>query len=156
MRPEGWPPDTGVTDADRIFAEAVRALEGKGSPIDLPRAPDLFRQAAEAGRSDAAVIHVNLVANGTGGAADWQRGLADLEGLAVHGPLCRREVGLLSAMALTWAGDPVAVPEPEQLSPTPLVARIRQLFTPDECAFPCEASASDPALSAGAGVSSPP
>lgn len=128
-------------DPDALFALAARMLAGDGVAADLPRARELFKRSAEAGRFDAGVIYVNLVANGTGGAPDWPRGLALLDMLAQHDPHCRRELELIGAMALTGAGDPVSVPQREMLSEAPHVVLIPGLLTAAECRFLADTAA---------------
>jgi len=125
-------------DPDALFALGARYLAGDGVEADLPRARELFKQSAEAGRFDAGVVYVNLVANGTGGVSDWPKALEFMAMLAEHDPHCRRELELIGAMALTASGDPVAVPVGEVLCETPHVLRIPGLFSAPECRFLAE------------------
>jgi prolyl 4-hydroxylase len=128
-------------DADALFAQAAAKLAGEGTPRDLPAARDLFRQAGEAGRRDAAVIHANLVANGTGGASDWTEGMRLLRRLAPANPRSARELAIIEAMDLTRAGDPVATPPGTILSERPHVVRFDGLFTVEECRYLAAAAA---------------
>jgi prolyl 4-hydroxylase len=124
-----------MTEADSLFGQAARALAGDGMERDLAAARDLFRRAGEAGRRDAAVIHANLLANGTGGPADWQAGIALLRSLAESDRRCRAQLERIEKMALTPDGDPLAAPRGETLCEKPFIARFRALFTPEECLY---------------------
>ena len=124
-----------MSEADRLFDEAVRALAGDGRPRDLAEARDLFRRSGEAGRQGAAVIHANFVASGIGGAPDWQGGIALLRRLAEQDPRCRSQLQRIDAMALDAAGDPLAVPPSETICEAPHIARFAALFTPEECDY---------------------
>lgn len=128
-------------DADALFTLATWSLRGHLVGRDEPRARDLFARAAAAGRGDAAVILSNFVANGTGGPADWPRGLAMLRRLAEARPRSRRELDIVDAMDLDPDGAPVAVPHAEILSESPHVAIARRLFTAAECAYLAAAAA---------------
>ena len=128
-------------DAGALFTLAAWSLRGHVVPRDEPRARDLFARAAAAGRGDAAVILSNFVANGTGGPADWPRGLAMLRDLAGTRPRSRRELAVVDGMALTPDGAPLSVPAAEILCEAPYVARARGLFAPAECAYLAAAAA---------------
>jgi prolyl 4-hydroxylase len=110
-----------MPDADALFGRAATALFAQ----DLSAARELFRQAGDAGRHDAAVIHCNLLAQGE----DWQNGLALLRGLAARDRRCRRELELVEAMDLTPAGDPVSVPAGEVIAESPQLTFFSGLFT---------------------------
>jgi prolyl 4-hydroxylase len=131
-----------LTPADLLFDQAVCALEGRGGKSDPAHARALFRRAAEAGRLDAGVLYVNMLANGTGGPADWARAKDLLAMLAVHDAACAREHGLLAAMALLPEGDPMAVPMGERIGDArgrgPHVVRLPGLLTEAECRFLCD------------------
>jgi prolyl 4-hydroxylase len=116
-----------MPEADALFDRAAAALFGQ----DLPAARALFRQAGEAGRHDAAVIHCNLVAQ----SGDWARGLDLLRGLAANDRRCRGELELIEAMDLDPAGDPVSVPAGESIERSPHLTSFSGLFTPAECRY---------------------
>jgi prolyl 4-hydroxylase len=127
-------------EADRLFARAAAALSGTGAPRDLPAARELFRQAAAAGRRDAAVIFTNLLASGVGGPRDWPAALAFLHRLAPSGRRSQRELAIVSAMKLTPAGDPIDVPAGEPLCEAPRISLFRAFFSPAECRYLIEAA----------------
>ena len=93
-------------DAEALFAEGGACLRANR----LAEARDLFRRAGEAGSRKAAVIYCNLVAS----VVDWEEGLRLLRVLARTSPRCRRELGIVEAMA---PGPPAAG---EVLSDAPL------------------------------------
>jgi prolyl 4-hydroxylase len=129
------------SEADRLFTLAAAKLAGEGMPRDLPAARDLFRRAGEAGRLDAAVIHVNLLANGAGGPSDWPQALDLLRSLARKNPRSARELAVIEAMALTPTGDPISVSAGELLSERPHLLRFNALFTAEECRYLAAAAA---------------
>lgn len=120
-------------DADALFARAAARLAAN----DLAAARDLFRQAGEAGRRDAAVIHCNLVASGE----DWGRELDLLRSLAAGDRRCRRQLELIARMGLTATGDPVSLPAGEVVSETPHLTLFEGLFSDAECRYLAEAAA---------------
>jgi len=126
-----------MSDADALFAAAADALWRNA----LAEARALFRRAGEGGRRDAAVIHANFVAAGTGAAPDWPRGVALLRRLAESSPRSRRELAIIEAMALTPAGDPVVAPKGEPVCERPHIVRFATLFSPAECRYLAEAAA---------------
>jgi prolyl 4-hydroxylase len=124
-----------MNEADSLFAEAARALAGDGRTRDLEAARDLFRRSGEAGRRDAAVIHANFLANGTGGSRDWLAALALLRTLAESDRRCRAQLERIEAMALRPDGDPLDPPNGETISEKPHIRRFDALLTPEECAY---------------------
>jgi prolyl 4-hydroxylase len=133
MRQTGYP--LAMTDADRLFDEAVRALAGEGRPRDLAEARHLFRRSGEAGRHGAAVIHANFVASGIGALPNWAGGIALLRRLAEVDGRCRAQLERIDAMALDPSGNPVAAPVGETVCEAPHIVRFTGLFTPDECDY---------------------
>src|SRR6185437_3818797 len=111
-------------DADALFARAAESLRANR----IAEARALFRQAADAGSRQAAIIHCNLVAS----REDWGRGLALLARLAASDARCRRQAELIRAMNLsaTLAGEVVSV--------APHLILFPALFTPDECRYLAE------------------
>ena len=125
-----------MAEAQALFDAAEAKLRGGGGGgRDLAGALELFRQAAGAGRVDAAVIYCNLLAAGVGGPRRWQEALRLLAALAEVNPRSRRELERIEAMALTADGDPLHVPEGEILSAAPAITRFEALFSPEECAW---------------------
>jgi prolyl 4-hydroxylase len=122
-------------DRASLYQLGAWKLEARLVPRDFAQSRELFRRSAQAGSHDAAVVYANFVANGTGGAANWQRGLALLRPLAARDPSCRRRLDLIEAMELTPAVDPISLPAGELLCAAPHVELFRGLFTPAECAY---------------------
>jgi prolyl 4-hydroxylase len=127
-------------DPDALFQLATWSLTGEKGEVNLARARDLYRSAGEAGRFDGAIIYVNFLANGTGGASDWPRAVELLGRLAPHDPQCRQQLELIGKMTLTSNGDPVSVPEGCLRSERPHVVQVPGLFTEEECRFLIELS----------------
>ena len=124
-----------MADSQRLFDAAAAKLRGDGGVRDLPAALELFRQAAGAGRVDAAVIYCNLLAAGIGGPRRWSEALRLLAALAEVNPRSRRELERIEAMALTDRGDPVRAAVGETLCEAPAVTRFEGLLTPEDCAW---------------------
>src|SRR4051812_30036543 len=99
-----------MADGQALFDSAAAPLRGEEGARDLAGARGLFRQAAETGRIDAAVIYANFLAAGVGGLRDWPAALRLLAALAEVNPRSRRELGLVETMALTVEGNPAEVP----------------------------------------------
>src|SRR5688500_16666422 len=102
-----------MAEPDALFEAAAARLRGEGIARDLAGARELFRQAAGAGKIEAAVIYANFLAAGVGGPRRWSDALRLLAALAKANPRSRRELERVEAMALTADGDPMAVPEGE-------------------------------------------
>jgi len=131
----------GAGHPDALFTLAMWRLDGRFMPIDLAQARDLFRRSGEAGRTDAARIHVNLLASGTGGDADWAGALARLRKLARRDAAAKAQLAIIDKMKLTQDGKPVSPAEGEPLSETPYVVRFPRLFTAAECDYLAAAAA---------------
>ncbi len=70
-------------DADCWVELAAWHLSGNLVPRDLKKSREYFRLAGDAGHKRARSIYISLLANGTGGPADWQSAvdlLADRSG----------------------------------------------------------------------------
>jgi prolyl 4-hydroxylase len=130
-----------MADPRTLFDSAAAKLRGVGAARDLPGALELFRQAAGAGRVDAAVIYCNLLAAGVGGPRRWNEALRLLAALAEVNPRSRLELERVEAMALTVDGDPVEVPRGELLCEAPAITRFERLFCAEECAWLASAGA---------------
>ena len=129
-----------MAEGDALFREAEARLRGDVGDRDLPRARELFRQAAATGRVDSAVIYANFLAAGVGGPRQWSDALRLLAALAEVNPRSRRELERVEAMALTAEGDPLTIPEGEPLCEAPAITRFAALFSPAECAWLAEAA----------------
>ena len=121
-----------MADADALFDRTVARLIEQ----DIAAARDLFRQAGEAGRHDAAVIHCNLVAQGE----NWGQDLALLRQLAQSDRRCRTELSVVRSMKLTALGDPLTMPPRDVIGESPHLTVFPQLFSRDECQYPIRAA----------------
>jgi prolyl 4-hydroxylase len=130
-----------MAEAKVLFDSAAARLRGEGGARDLPGARELFRQAAAAGRVDAAVIYANFLAAGVGGPRDWGASLRLLAALAEANPRSRRELERIEAMALDGQGGPLSVPAGETLCEAPALTHFPGLFSPEECVWLAEAAA---------------
>lgn len=128
-------------DPAAMFQLAAWRIDGAIVPRDLAQARQWCRRAGEAGHDQAARFYVNMLANGTGGPADWQRALALLRARAAKDGPSRRQLDLVAAMALDETGDPLELPLGERLSKTPEVNLFRGAFTAAECAYMIEVAA---------------
>ncbi|HYW16794.1 MAG TPA: 2OG-Fe(II) oxygenase [Allosphingosinicella sp.] len=124
-----------MAEAQALFDSAAAKLRGEGGRRDLAGALELFRQAAGAGRVDAAAIYCNLLAAGIGGPRCWGEALRLLAALAEVNPRSRLELQRIGAMALTEDGDPLRMPEGERLCEAPAITRFEALFTAEECVW---------------------
>lgn len=95
----------------------------------------LFERASDLGDPTAAVFATNLIASGVAGERDWPRALARLAQEATKDKDRARALTLIEAMALDFAGEPQALPEPEVIGDQPRIRIFRQLFTPAECDY---------------------
>jgi prolyl 4-hydroxylase len=125
-------------DADCLVELAFWNLQARGIPRDLARARTLFGMAAEAGHAQARMVHLSLIANGTGGPPDFASAVRMLE--AMDDESARRQLQLLTDMSIDEHGDPHAVPEGNLVGSTPEAHVFRRLFTPEECRFLIEAA----------------
>jgi prolyl 4-hydroxylase len=123
------------SEADRLFEDAAERLRGERLPRDLPAARELFRRAGELGRRDAAIIHLNLVASGIGGERDWRAALQMLARMGAQDRRCASQLALINRMDIDWDGNPLAIPAEEVISKSPDIRLVRNLLTPEECAW---------------------
>jgi prolyl 4-hydroxylase len=110
-------------------------VEGKLAARDLASARRHFARAADLGHQGAARILACLLANGSGGPADWPAAVALLDDWAARDPLARHQLALIAAMGLDAEGAPSGGFEIETICEIPQVARLPGLFSPDECRF---------------------
>jgi prolyl 4-hydroxylase len=120
-------------DPDALFALANWRMAGNVIRRDLAAARTLFRRAAEAGHEEAAAIHTAFVANGTGGASDWQEALRLLRHYDFPGAAA--QLALIAGMQLSPSGDPLQRPSPTPLSERPSASIFPGLLSAAECAF---------------------
>lgn len=126
MQPS-YPKD--VPQPDALMQEAVSALLAR----DLARARELIRRAVTIGHVDAALMEIALVANGSGGPADWMAALRLLQAAAKDDPVAAEQLALVEDMELDEVGMPMQRPTGELLSRAPTVSLFRALLSPPEC-----------------------
>jgi prolyl 4-hydroxylase len=121
-------------DADALFVLADFKWSGV-LPQDAAGGRDLYQRAGAAGNREAAQYATNLMANGVAGPRDWPQAMQRLEVEAKTDPARRKALDLISRMKLDANGDPLALPEPQVLSISPMVTRFERLFTAGECDY---------------------
>jgi prolyl 4-hydroxylase len=122
-------------DASSLLELAVWNLDGRHVPRDLNRSRDYFRRSGEHGEPIAEHVYICFLANGIGGAADWQAAKDRLRKLAQRDNRAARQIDLVDAMRITTEGYPVTVPEGRQLSASPEAHRFETLFSSAECDY---------------------
>jgi prolyl 4-hydroxylase len=120
-------------EADSWVELASWYLGGQIVPRDLAKSRECFRLAGDAGHQRARSIYISLLANGTGGPADWRSAL-DLLGQQIDEDSAR-EIDLLNKMELDGEGRPAKVATGERLSDKPDVMLFKQLLTKTECDY---------------------
>jgi prolyl 4-hydroxylase len=137
-RPEGVPVIRQLASSGNphaLFALARLTWTGNMVPQDPVQGRLLFEYAAARGHSYANLFVTNLLASGVAGRRDWFTAIERLDAEARKLPERRAALDLIQAMDLDRSGDPVSVPEAERLSDKPDLRIVRQLMTPDECAY---------------------
>lgn len=129
-------------EADSWLELAVWYLQPIGVERDLGRARDCFEKAAMLGHKQARMVHLSLVANGTGGPPEWARALELLSAAAAEDPDARRQLDLLEQMEISDGGEPRNLPQPKPLSDSPEVRLFPSLLTHAECAYLIDAASS--------------
>jgi len=122
-------------EADCWVELASWYLGGTIIPRDLAKCRLCFRLAGEAGHQRARSIYIALLANGTGGPADWQAALKLLADQSPEDADSARQLALLSKMALGENGQPRSIEAPERLSDAPEVVLFKALLTSEECQY---------------------
>jgi prolyl 4-hydroxylase len=117
------------TDPDALMQAAVSALLAR----DLAQARALIRRAVAIGHVDAALMEIALVANGSGGPADWMTALGLLEAAAKDDPVAAEQRALVENMELDEAGMPMRRPTGQLQSRAPTVSLFRTFLSPAEC-----------------------
>ena len=110
-------------------------LGGSIIPRDLARCRECFRLAGEGGHDQARSIYISLLANGTGGPAEWSSAVGELREFGSHNADAARQVMLLEAMALGSGGEPGPLPAPHVLSESPKALLFSGLLSEDECRY---------------------
>lgn len=122
-------------DADCWVELASWYLSGGIVPRDLAKCRECFRLAGAAGHERALAIYIALLANGTGGPAEWQAALKLLSDQAGNDRESALQLELIGKMALDENGTPRGLPLPERLSKSPDVAFFKELLTNEECQY---------------------
>jgi prolyl 4-hydroxylase len=122
-------------DSASLLELAVWCLEGRNLPRDLARSRDYFRRAGELGDLTAEQVYICFLANGVGGEADWQGAKERLRKLAETEPKAKRQIELISAMALDDQGQAQQRPAGRQLSTTPEVWAFEHFASAAECQY---------------------
>ncbi|HEY0147916.1 MAG TPA: 2OG-Fe(II) oxygenase [Allosphingosinicella sp.] len=119
-------------DGEACFVLANWRLWGLYGLRDLEACHLLLERAASASFNEAARLRAYLVANGTGGSADFAQGVALLQAIASVDENARTQIAMLEEMPLP---EEVGGLERETLSPDPSITLIRGLLTPNECGY---------------------
>lgn len=110
-------------------------LGGQIIPRDLAKARECFRLAGTVGHAQATSIYISLLANGTGGDADWEGALKLLAEQSATDDDAARQLGLIARMAIDSSGKPTNTPKSHRLSEAPEVDLFEALLTPEECEY---------------------
>lgn len=108
-------------------------LAGRIVQRDLAAARAWFGRAASAGHAQSRMIHAALLANGVGGARQWQESLRQLQIASGDNARAALEAELILHMAIDDDGNPTRIAEAEPVSESPAVYWVRSLFSPAEC-----------------------
>ena len=128
-------------DAAAAFRLAIWRLVGDPVPRDLPLARALLRRAAAAGHHEAQLVEVALVANGSGGIADWAGARALLDAAAPDNPGAALQRDLIARMAVDADGMPMRAPDVLPMTPDRAIRHLPAFFTQEECTHVARASA---------------
>ena len=119
-------------DPEASFTLANWRLWGLYGPRDLQECHELLAKAAGSGWVEATRLRANLVANGTGCAADFDAGVALLQEIAPVDEGARKQLELVSGMPSI---DALAGLPREELSTAPAISIIRNLLSRKECEY---------------------
>lgn len=120
-------------DASAWVELALWYLQANGVARDLRLTRELYGRAAALGDPQARMIHLSLVANGTGGPSDWPEALRLLGAAARDDEAAAREVALIAAMDVDERGDPRRLPASRVLQQRPETRLFERLLTEAEC-----------------------
>jgi prolyl 4-hydroxylase len=127
-------------EADCWVELAAWTLSGQIVPRDLAKSRECFRLAAGLGHGQAKEIHLAMLANGTGGPANWDGAISLLDKAASNDAHAAREIAAIKSMRLGPDGEPQGHFPSEQLSTAPDVRLFPALFSAEECDFLIERS----------------
>jgi prolyl 4-hydroxylase len=129
-------------DPDALFQQGLWRLTGDVLPRDLPAARMAFRRSGALGHGEARMIDIALTANGSGAPADWAEAMRLLSAaVAADDPHANQLRLLLSAMSVDERGEPIRLPEIDDLVRDGSIRRARAFMTPDECAHVARSAA---------------
>ena len=121
-------------DVEAAYTLAGWRMAGQIIRRDLGEARRLYGLAAAGDFRDSVSRHIAMLANGAGGSGrKWQQALSALK--SDHRTEFRRQLELLNAMDLDEEGNPRSPPRPEPVRKDPPIWVIRDILTPDECAY---------------------
>jgi prolyl 4-hydroxylase len=109
-------------------------LTGEIVPRDLVASRGWFCSAAALGHARSQLISAALLGNGVGGARDWPGALAQLRRASRKTQQAGEELRLIEQMLIDEEGNPKSIPITEQVSESPAVYWVRDLFSISECA----------------------
>jgi prolyl 4-hydroxylase len=115
-------------DGDALFMLATWRIQGNLIARDLASARALMARAAEAGRTDAALLHAYFLANGTGGNPDWPLARMRLAGLAAGMPIVQEQLRIAAELPVDAGGDPIGLPAPKVISEAPFAVSASKLL----------------------------
>lgn len=107
------------------------SIAGQIVPRDLQRARTLLAAAADAGDSDAGLLHASFLASGTGGTVDWSAAMARISSL--DRPAAARQLALVEMMKLDQQGRPLDDFHPVRLSDRPSILHVPGFVSDAEC-----------------------
>lgn len=122
-------------EPEGVFMLGEMKWRGGMVPQDPVQARELYRRASELGHRGAAIRYTNLLASGIAGPRDWQGALQRLREEARSDPRRRLALSAIEQMALTPDGDPLSLPERQDLSVSPEVGVFPRLFSAGECDY---------------------
>ena len=115
-------------DPDGNFLVAHWLLYGSDRPRDAGAACDHLERSAKSGKAEAARVLAHLTASGNGRPGDRETALALLDRAAATDPIAAAELAMLPHIADRNG-------EREEVSDDPAIRIVRNLFTPEECAY---------------------
>lgn len=121
-------------DATAWMQLAIWFLVGNPVPRDLSLARSHLRRAVAIGHVDAALMEIALMANGSGGVADWGSALALLKSAATSDPVADRHLRMLTAMKIDAEGYPRDTIPGKLIAENPSVLHFPGFLSRDECA----------------------
>lgn len=120
---------------EALFLQGMWQLIGVPLPRDVKAARATIHRAADIGHREASMVAIALMANGSGGEADWRGAMSLLATAIAAGDGYAQHLDrLLAKMALTADGRPTHLPAADALVGDGSIRRVRALMTAAECA----------------------